>query len=300
MARLGEESGITLIEMLIGLILSLIVFGGVLTLLDTFQGDARTRQLRNENQDNARSAIDRLSRALRNVAAPTAGSAGALEKGGPYDLVFQTVASDQVFGGQNTANHERLRYCLDASNANSENLWLQTQTWTTSSPPSAPDTSTCPSNAWPSKYNLVSNITNLIDAQNPRAVFTYAPLGSTSTAQLNGVESDLFLNPRPGSAPGETELKSAIYLRNSNAPPTSGFTVSQVNGHVQLDGSVSSDPNGQALAYQWSVDGSAIAGAITQQYDAGRFASASNHTFALTVTDTQGLTATSQQTVTIQ
>src|SRR5947209_19272077 len=167
MTPMSQESGFSLIELLVGITLALIVFGGVLTLLDTFQSDARIRQARNENQDNARSAVDRLSRNLRNVAAPSAGAAGALEKGGPYDVVFQTVASDQTFGGQNTSNQERVRYCLDASNPSSENLWLQTQTWTTSSAPAIPDTSTCPSNAWPAKYQIASRITNLIDTQDP-------------------------------------------------------------------------------------------------------------------------------------
>jgi prepilin-type N-terminal cleavage/methylation domain-containing protein len=300
MRLLSEENGFSLIELLVGITLALIVFGGVLTLLDTFQSNAKTSQLRNENQDNARSAIDRLSRNLRNVAAPSAGSAGALEKAGPYDMVFQTVSSTQVFGAQNVSNQMRVRYCLDSSNPSSENLWLQTQTWTTSSAPAAPGTSSCPSSSWSSQYKLVSAITNLVDGQNPRSLFTYAPLGANATAQLNGVEVDLFLNPRPGSAPGETELKSAIYLRNSNAPPTSSFTISQVNGHVLLNGSQSADPNGQALTYQWSLDGSSISGATTQQYDAGSLNSGSNHTFALTVTDTDGLTATSQQAVTIQ
>ena len=300
MTRISQESGFSLIELLVGITLSLIVFGGVLTLLDTFQSDAQIGQSRNENQDNARSAIDRLSRNLRNVAAPSAGSAGALEQGGPYDIVFQTVASDQTFGGQNASNQERVRYCLDASNPSNENLWLQTQTWTTSSAPAIPDISNCPSSSWPTQYQIASHITNLIDAQNPRPLLTYAPLSANSTAQINGVETDLFLDPNPGKRPGETEIKTTVFLRNSNAPPTSSFTVSQVNGHVMLDGSGSSDPNGQALSYQWSVDGSSINGATTQQYDAGSYTSGSNHTFALMVTDPGGLTTTSQQAVRIQ
>jgi len=299
MPQLTDEGGFTLIEIIVGIALTVIVFSGVLGLLDTFQSDAQIRQTRNENQDNARSALDRLSATLRNVAAPSAGSAGALEKGGPYDLVFQTVATGQTFGGQNASNQERLRYCLDDSNPSSENLWLQTQTWTTSSAPAVPQTSTCPSSAWPTQYELVSNVVNEINGQD-RWLFTYAPLNANSVAEINGVEVDLFLDPHPGSAPGETEQKSTIYLRNSNAPPTSNFTVSQVNGAVVLDGSEASDPNGQALTYQWSVDGTAVSGATTQQYSAGSFTSGSTHTFALTVTDTDGLTATSQQTVKIQ
>lgn len=297
-ARLADEHGITVVEMLLALVISLVVFGAVLTLLDSFLKNERVDRLRNETQDTARSAIDRLSRDLRNAASPSAGSPGALEKSNPYDLMFQTVSGTQVFGGSNAYNQMRVRYCLDASNPAAENLWLQTQTWTTATAPAAPDTSTCPSSAWPARYLLVAGVTNENNSQN-RALFTYAPLAATSAAQINAIEVDLFLDPNPGSQPSETELKSGIYLRNSNAPPTASFTVSQVNGHVLLNGSGSSDPNGQSLSYQWTLDGSSISGATTQSYDAGTFTSGSSHTFGLIVTDTVGLSATSAQTMRI-
>src|SRR5438105_1963439 len=128
MRRWSDQSGLTLVEMLVTAILTVLVFGLVLTGLEVFQRNNRIDQLRNEAQDNARSAIDRLSQELRNVAAPSKGLAGALEEVAPYSVMFQTVSSSQVFGGENKANQMRVRYCLDASTATNETLWREAQT----------------------------------------------------------------------------------------------------------------------------------------------------------------------------
>ncbi len=301
--RAREQSGFTLIELLVGMIITLVVFSGVLYALQVFQQESHNDQARNEIQDNARTTIDRMSHQLRNVAAPSPSSAGALELAGPYDIVFETVNPTVVYPN-NPTNQMRVRYCLDASSSTNETLWFQTQTWTSATVPSVPSTSTCPgpltgTNPWTTKQVLVSNVTNEIYNQD-RELFSYAPIGATSPAQINSVEVDVFLDSNPGKQPGETELKSGIYLRNSFAAPIASFTLSQVNGQVLLDASSSTDPNGQALSYQWSLDGTSIPAGTTQQYNAGSFTHGSVHTFGLTVTSTGGLTDQTSKMVTIQ
>jgi type II secretory pathway component PulJ len=307
MSRVGAEEGFTLMELLIGMVITVLLFSAVLTALDIFMHQSQVDQTRNEVQDNARTAIDRLSRQLRNVASASATTAGALEVAGPYDIVFQTVTSSPIFGGQNGVNQERVRYCLDDSTPSNETLWTQTQTWTSAAPPTVPSTGSCPaaisSGGWQTRTKLVTNVTNQINNQS-RVVFTYAPLGSTTPAQINFVDVNLFLNQNPNNPPGETNLQSGIYLRNSFAAPIARFTVTQPGGQIALDATASSDPNGQALSYQWSVDGHQVFGATGQQWVAGTagttaFAHGSVHTFTLTVTSTAGFTATATQTVTI-
>lgn len=305
MRRFSNQTGMTMVEMMVAVVITLLVFAAAMSVLDLFMHDNRNDENRNETQDNARTAIDNLSSALRNVASPSVGSAGALEQAGSYNLVFQTVNASTTYGGSNATNQERVRYCLDTS---TNTLWLQTQTWTTASAPSIPSTTTCPGptgsgewNSTPPAYELVSNVTNEVNGQN-RPVFNYGPCGTscTSTSQIKSVEVDLFLNLNTAqSQPGETEITSGIYLRNSLAPPVASFIAYAENSHEILDASASSDPNGQALSYQWSENGTAIAGATTQTYDAGAFTCGCSETFGLTVTDTGGLSSSTSETVTV-
>ena len=303
---MGAHDGFTLVELLVVLAVSLIVFMAVLTALDAFTNQTRVDEMRNEAQDAVRTAIDRITRQLRNVAAPTAGSAGALEVAGDYQIVFQTVAGTPPPNGSlNTINQSRVRFCLSNATPTNETIYLQTQTWTTSTAPAIPSTSACPGTAWPATYSLAGNITNEIDNQN-RPMFIYYPLSETSTQQINGVETDLFVDPSPRNQPGETEIKTAVYLRNSLVPPVANFTLTTVNHgtDVQLNASPAYDPNGQALSYQWYLNGScpnptgAVSGATTQFYDAG-IQSAGNQTWTLVVTDTGHLNNCASQTVTI-
>jgi len=307
MTSARPQEGFTLVELLVSMMITLVVFGAVVTALTVFQRENRSDQLRNEAQDNARTMIDRLSRELRSVASPKAATAGALEKATAYDLVFQTVSAGQVYAG-NPSNQERVRYCLDAN----QTLWKQTQTWTSSTAPVMPDTTTCPSTSnstgtvWGSQYAELSNVTNTIGGDT-RAVFNYGPTGWATVSQIKLVEVNLFVDQNPGQQPGPTQVTSGIYLRNSLSPPTANFSVTQVNHDVQLNASTSYDPNGQVLSYQWYNGGTCptpsnpLTSGTTQQYDAGTsFTKGSNQTFALVVTDTGGLTNCASQVVTIQ
>jgi prepilin-type N-terminal cleavage/methylation domain-containing protein len=311
MTRATGQSGFTLVEMLVGIVITLLVFGTVLTIFETFLRDTNTDTLRNEAQDAARTAIDRMSRQLRNVAAPTAGSAGALELAGPYGVVFQTVnAGAPPVGSQNATNQMRVRYCVNDTNPSNESLYLQTQNWSSASAPAIPSTSTCPGPTtgsppvWTTSQLLLANVTNESHGQD-RPMFIYDPLGETSPQQINGVEVNLYVDPNPVAYPGETDITSAIYLRNGLVPPVANFVVSEPNGHMQLNASAAYDPNGQALSYQWYQGGTcptptgAISGATTQFYDAGtNFTHGQSYTFTLVVTDTAGLSNCASQTVT--
>jgi type II secretory pathway pseudopilin PulG len=297
MMRLGDERGLTLVELLVTLVITIVVFGAVLSSLQAFQTNNRYDQLRNEAQDHARSAIDRLTGELRNVAAPSAGAAGALELAGAYNLVFQTVSASQVFGGQNASNQMRVRYCLDAPTATKETLWRQTQTWTTASAPTMPPATSCPSSAWGNQFALVSNVTNQINGQN-RPLFIYGPAPATELAQIRSVKADLFINVNPSQKrPGESELSDGAFVRNALSPPIARFTWFQgLHAKVKFNASTSTDPNGQALSYQWFIDGSAISGATTQQYETPNELTKASHSFLLTVTDTAGLSSSTEQT----
>jgi Tfp pilus assembly protein PilV len=296
---LRGEQGLTLVEVLVAVVMTVVVFGAALTALIAFQHNTTSGILRNEAQDHARNALDRLARGLRSVAAPTAKFSGALEEAVPYSITFQTIDSEKTAGGANATNAMRVRYCLNDSTPTNEVLWQQVQRWTTAEAPTLVSSSECPDRTagrWNGSTQLASNITNRIGGQN-RAAFTYS---AGSTPQIVAVESKLYIDLKPGSRPGESELTTATSLRNANRPPIVSFTATKINGRnrVLLNGSESRDPEGLALTYKWK-EGSTVLPTTAQQYETGELSTGS-HTFTLEVTDPGGLTSTSPPiTVTI-
>lgn len=301
--RAREEHGFTLIEMLVATAIAMLVFGATITLLGVFQTSSRHDQLRNETQDQARNAMDRLARQLRSVVAPSAGYYGALEQAGPYSLAFQTIDPNQVAGGSNTTNAMRVRYCLNDASPSNEVLWQQVKRWTNAAAPELPSATACPDLAgsdWDSSTRLAQHITNENGGQTNRALFVYGPPHATEVSQIISVEPSLFIDVNPGHAPGETQLTSAVSLRNENRQPIAAFTATQINnGFVLLNASESRDPDGLALTYQWWEDSTELT-TTAQQYETPKLEKGSTHTFKLQVTDAGGLSNSISKTVVIK
>lgn len=311
-----DQRGFTLIEMLVAMVISLIVMASAIAILTVILRDSRYDNFRDSAQADARTMVDRLSRELRSASAPSAGSPGLLAKAASYDIAFQTVnpAPGSAPSG-NPANQIWVRYCLDGNNT----LWRQSTT-PSSTTAVLPDTGACPStsSAWvagsgPCCVEL-NDVTNEIGGDTTRPLFTFGPSGWSDLSQIKSIQLNLWVDKNPGHRPGATDLVSGIYLRNELSPPTASFvaipTTNQQGADVQLNGSLSSDPNGQVLSYQWyegvscptpssAPASGAISGATTQVYDAGQFTAGLQPTFALAVTNTGGLTSCNSQQVTI-
>jgi prepilin-type N-terminal cleavage/methylation domain-containing protein len=288
----AEEHGFTLVELLVAMALALVVFGATLTALDTFQRANASDLQRNENQDNARNAMDRMARALRNVIAPGEKYAGALEAAGEYSLMFQTVdTSSSTFGEKNAAHAMRVRYCLDNSKPTEEVLWTQVQKWTgIVEAPAAPSTSSCPAavttGGWETATRLVQHVTNEVSVEQKRPLFTYS---ASEVPQIITVEMNLFLELSPGRRPGETQLTSGVSLRNSNRKPVASFTVTPEAGVYRFNASESYDPGGLALSYKWWENGTLLSN--TSQIFTKKLESGQKYKFKLEVTNPGGLIA---------
>jgi type II secretory pathway pseudopilin PulG len=298
-----DEHGLTLIELLITMAITIIVFSATLAALDFFQSDNRFDQLRNENQDTARTTLDRLSRQLRNVVArvTSAGIApGALEQAAPYEVTFQTIDTTKATSGSNKANAMRVRYCLNDSNPEDEILWEQVRRWESEETPTLPTSSnpesesTCPDRAkegtsepdWNTTTQVVEHVTNRIGGQS-RPLFVY---NEKETPEILSVQSDVFIDITPKETrPGESELTSGVSLRNANRRPIVAFTATPVNKYVKLNASASHDPDGLSLTYKWMEDSNALE-TTAQQYESPKEL-AGTHTFKLEVTNPGGLSA---------
>ena len=304
------EAGFTLIELLVDMTLSMIILGATLDAFAGFDSRSRAVNVQNDAQDNVRHSVGQLARELRNAVSSGTPTATPVEKASPYDLVFQTVDPGPMPAGSlNAENLMRFRYCLDSSTPSRERIWKQIQRWTAATPPAAPSSTSCPSSAWDTwgpPVAVADRLVNLDQGQS-RSVWTYSfnPSGSTDPADIAGIKTNLFVNVEPAKASQTAELTSAVRLRNSNRRPTAAFTVTQLNGHVILNASASQDPEGQPLVYQWSRNGSPIAGATSVRLDYSSppypaLTSGSTHTFTVKVTDSGGLSAEQNQTVRIQ
>jgi type II secretory pathway component PulJ len=280
-----DERGVTLIEMLVAGVLLIVVLTASVKALQAGVNANSHSSLQNDAQANARLAVDRMARELRNVA----GQSQFIEKATGSDLVFQTVNPLTSPSGTNNANIERVRYCLNTSNASNGVLWRQTQTWTTATPPTLPSTTSCPDAAWTTQTTATQYVSN-----GARAVWTY---NSATLTDITSVHIALYIHTTTKQYPPESQLASGVYLRNQNKAPTAAFTATATGSqHVLLNGSASADPEGSSLTFTW-LDGATQIG--TGQTCTCTALGTGNRTITLTVADQSGLTGSTSKTVNV-
>jgi type II secretory pathway pseudopilin PulG len=224
---LAAEDGVTLVELLVVLALSVIVMGTTFTTFSQFEQTTGANQRQNDAQDQVRVGLDGLARELRNLASPTDELPEAVVVADPADLVFQSVSSSAT---------RRVRYCLASS---SQRLWRQVQL----APFSLPSTGACPDLAWGSQRAAVEHVVN-----GSRPVFTY---NASSLTAITEIGATLWVDINPAAKPIETSLQTSVFLRNQNRGPVAAFTATAGSSTAILNGSDSADPEGKALEYYW-------------------------------------------------
>ena len=258
-ARLRDERGVTLIELLLAMAITTVVFGVTLAAVGTMGGNAQRTNEHNEAQDVARTYMDRLARELRNLASPSIFTEDyqaqpyAVDSAAPYDLVFRMVDEVRPGGSLNQANVKRVRYCLDATDPARGKLYQQEQIWTnraSNDPPALPGLDGCPAAGWTRTVLVSEHIVNRVGGQN-RPLFAY---NSADLQRISQIHADLYVDTTPGEAPVETRLGSGVTLRNQNRVPVARLDVDQSASQLVLNGSASEDPEGMPLTYQWYVD----------------------------------------------
>jgi type II secretory pathway pseudopilin PulG len=279
----GERGETSILGLLVAMLIFAIVLGATLTIYEGGTSANRQADERTEAADRARDAVDRVSKALRNLASPRVDDGAAITTADSYDLVFKTVAPTMPAGSGNlnATNTKRVRYCLDRADPTRAKLYEQTQTWTTETAPAPPAAGPCGARpGWTRTEVIADRITNVIGGRN-RPLFTY---GSAADPTLStAIHTELFVDPDPRSRALETELSSGVYLRNQNRAPKALFTQTSTTNGILLNGSASFDPEGETLEYTWMDNGAVVGSGITFLYSPSSTVAA--HHIRLTVSD---------------
>ena len=301
MSRLSDDRGFTLVELLVTMMIGMIGLGAVMTALEVLLRQSTASRQQAEAQDQARTAGDRLAVGLRNALASPGVAPSAVERAGAYDLVFQTVDPFATPTAGNRLGAMRVRYCLDATDPARGVLRVQAQRWSVAPAPAAPASTACSSatNGWDDSRVVATDLVNRIRLPE-RPVFTYTPDTFTSLAAIQAIGMNLVVDRDPSATntTGERQMTSGVSLRNANRAPKADFTVSRAGGYVVLNGSASSDEDGDTLTYAWYVGGVLQVGETGRTF---RYAGLppGNHDFTLEVRDSSGLSHSKTRTVTI-
>lgn len=247
----SERGEVTLTGLLVAMVVFLAVLGATLSLFAGSQSVASDTAARNDAQDRARLASDTIARQLRNLASPTVDQPQAVERAKPREIVFKVVNPSGAPTAANPSNVKRVRFCLDSTGR----LWKQEQTGdaavtqTLPGGAAAPDDPSCSSTGWTAGRSqvLAQNVVNYTGTL-ARPVFTYN--AATLTA-ITSVRVTLFVDLDPNKRPAATRLSTGVFLRNQNRAPSAGFTVTQTISGLMLNGSLSTDPDGDPLTYCW-------------------------------------------------
>jgi hypothetical protein len=257
-SRLRGEAGFSLAEVLMASALLIVVLGAALAPFEVLNDSHRRTQNQNDSQDNARSAVTQITRNLRN----TSGQNRLVNRADAYDLVIETVdPTAKPSESQNARNLMRVRYCLDTGSdqyaaLTNGRIWEQAYRWTSSTPPDAMPSATCPDATWGTRRIVTEYVTNRATSgwrPTAAALFTYFPSASPLDT-ITSIRVRIYSDRRWGEDPRETELTSGILLRNQNGAPTASFTATPENAgsrKITLNAGTSTDPEGLPLTYRW-------------------------------------------------
>jgi hypothetical protein len=256
-ARLRDETGITVLEATMAAVMMVVVLGAALAPFDLMHRTERRAANQNDSQDGARNAMAGIVRNLRN----TSGQNQLVNMASPYDMVVETVdPAAKPAGSQNARNLMRVRYCLDTTSQNTSLtngvVWEQTHKWTTATPPSMLPIATCPDAGWGASRIVAEHVTNKATwTGRPTAapLFTFFP-NSTSLDTITAIRINLYSDYSWAENPAETQLASGVLLRNQNGSPTASFTATPGTvGSLKLtlNAGTSTDPEGLPLTYRW-------------------------------------------------
>jgi prepilin-type N-terminal cleavage/methylation domain-containing protein len=249
---LRRQDGFTLVELLMVMTISLVVFGVTLSSWTSVYHGNRAIEQQNDNAEEARVALDRAARQLRNLANPTVNAITTIDRATDYDFIFQTSDPSKTW----------IRYCLQTTGPGTTPE--QGRLWEAESAGSitAAMRGACPGTGWTKSSIVVNHVTNRRGGID-RDIFTYecnvavvgaCPVSTADYSKIENVGMSLWVDADTTDKASELDVSTAVFLRNQNEAPTAGATARVISLPARkylLNGSGSSDPEGRTLEYFW-------------------------------------------------
>lgn len=312
-ANFGSEHGWTLPELCVALVVSSVILGSATMIIGNVASLNGTTNRQTQAEETARQAIDSLSTQLRNAIGPPGKTPiyfpASGSSGGSSELVYYIPG-----GTPNVATNPRglqwIRYCLDATTLSNETLWQQTAPYdnTQAGPPSR---TTCPSATWSTQSKVA---TNVVDQECGTTLFTQ---NTDSGGVIHDIQVRLLVRVAAGNCTRQqgqrgdqfpTSITSSLDFRNAKSGPVAAINCSVQNKHAVCDASASSDPDGEALSFQWKYlccspsfsggDTGWESGQTSYLFDKGPLTSGIYQLW-VQVTDSSGLSNSASRNVTI-
>jgi prepilin-type N-terminal cleavage/methylation domain-containing protein len=289
-ARARSERGFTLVELLVALTVASLILGAAITAFTGYLTQSAAAEKAGNSQDAARNALDQMAIQLRSATSNASTGNQPIESFSSYSLVWLAP-----FPGASTTNNplglRHIRYCVDASTPSNEKLWLQTAPFSTTSNRNWPATNSCPANSWPTAMVVGENLVNVL--QNTPLFVT----PTDSQGNVTDVNVNALVDVDAKDAQLATSVRTSVTLRNLNHAPSAVVSCAAgLTSHALCDASASTDSDNQTLTFAWKVDGATV-GETSYRLDQPSLASGSTHTFAVTVTDSGGLSSSASQTL---
>jgi len=233
-SRRGQR-GITLIELLAALTISLVISTLILVSWFSLSGSYANTTKRGKTGDWARLTTARMVREIRDVEQPPPAIAeGGIVRARPYYVVLFTTFNEAGNTSADTpprlvmyrlyANGELWRFHDADGSGSIAGVNITLESWPSITFPLDERTT------GEGGQLLVENVVNTANpsAASPTALFTYASYaddgtfdtaidvrGSTERSQVRAVELNLLLDMNPGKSPVYTHLRSTAQLRNT-------------------------------------------------------------------------------------
>jgi len=292
-SALRGERGFMLTELLVACALTVAVLGTAVGVFAKFANQQSRSEQQGAAEDQARQVLDRIAGDVRSAMSDGTSGSQPIERYSGTDIVYLAPS------GPTSANNPRglvhTRYCLDAGDPQNEVVWHQTLGYDSTSRKTPPNGTSCPLAGYATQEVVARFLVNQI--QSPAQNLFTTP--TDSSGNVTDVFMSAFVDVDPAKDPAATDLQSGVTLRNLNHPPTARVTCQgSTNGHALCDASASIDADGQSLSFSWAMDGNLLS-ATGYNLDQGGLAARSSHTFAVTVTDSSGVTSTASQAVTM-